>query len=152
MSDDGCINGHILSIVQHCDIAEQGELQKILHDRGYSITQATLSRRLKKLKIFKVSGLYKPSDSIEQYAPGVLSLQISESALIVLKVRPGHASGIAYLLDKKYVNYRPDDDKNSGLLGTIAGDDTVLLITNSCNDVDRVLSYLYKEFPSLRKY
>lgn len=147
MSHDAIIDGHILNIIQNNEILEQGDLQKLLQERGYDIPQATLSRRLKKLKIAKVSGIYKVIDFNQPHLPLVLNIQVSDFGLIVLHTHPGQANSLAYFLDQKYVSYSPRDTKKSGILGTIAGDDTVLLIVKSKQDIDHVLSILQKEFP-----
>ncbi|WPY00140.1 ArgR family transcriptional regulator [Candidatus Trichorickettsia mobilis] len=147
MSRSNAIDGHILSIIQSHEIHEQIDLQNMLKERGHDIPQATLSRRLKKLKIAKVSGVYKAIDLNMPTLPIVLNIQISEFGLIILHTHPGNASSLAYFIDQKYVNYRNSD---SGILGTIAGDDTILLIIKSKNDLNKVLKLLQAEFPYLR--
>ncbi|HAT5042692.1 TPA: ArgR family transcriptional regulator, partial [Legionella pneumophila] len=52
-------------------------------------------------------------------------------------------------IDRKYVSFSIKDSSNSGILGTIAGDDTVLLIIKSKSDQQKVLDILMKEFPYL---
>lgn len=146
---DRTLEGHILSIVQNYEIHEQIDLQKLLKERGYDIPQATLSRRLKKLNISKVSGVYKMVDTSHSYFPMVLNMQISEFGLIVLHTYPGHANSLAYSLDKKYVSYSPKNLKNSGILGTIAGDDSVLLIVKDKAALKNVTKILSEEFPYL---
>ncbi|WP_316353469.1 arginine repressor [Candidatus Trichorickettsia mobilis] len=147
MSRSNAIDGHILSIIQSHEIHEQIDLQNMLKERGHDIPQATLCRRLKKLKIAKVSGVYKAIDLNMPTLPIVLNIQISEFGLIVLHTHPGNASSLAYFIDQKYVSYRNSD---SGILGTIAGDDTILLIIKSKNDLNKVLKLLQEEFPYLR--
>nr|WP_241480481.1 hypothetical protein [Legionella norrlandica] len=75
----------ILSIVQTENIAEQSDLQHSLKKRGYDIPQATLSRRLKKMKIAKVSGYYKVIDYNQPGLPLVLNIQFSDFGLIILQ-------------------------------------------------------------------
>lgn len=149
MSRDTVIDGHILSIIQNHEIVEQLDLQKILKERGHEIPQATLSRRLKKLNIAKIAGIYKIIDLNMPNLPLVLNLQVSEFGLIVLHTQPGNANSLAYYIDQKYVSYHARQQKNSGILGTIAGDDTVLLIIKSKIDLKNVLSIFHKEFPYL---
>lgn len=150
MSYDNILDDHILSIVQRKEIAEQQDLQTSLRERGYDIPQATLSRRLKKLKIAKVGGIYRVVDFSMPSLPFILNLQVSDFGLIVLHTHPGHASSLAAFLDKKYVVFYPQDDNEVGLLGTIAGDDTVLVITRSKKHLMKVLALLQGEFPYLR--
>ena len=80
----------------------------------------------------------------------MLHIQISDHGLIVLQTHPGHAGSLAFYLDQTYVTYNPQQPKNSGILGTIAGDDTVLLITQGMNSVEKVLELLYKDFAYLK--
>jgi len=149
MPRNAVIDGYILSILQNYEIREQADLQKILKERGYAIPQATLSRRLKKLKIAKVEGIYKMIDLNMPNLPLVLNIQVSEFGLIILRTHPGNANSLAYFIDQKYVNYNPKSDKDSGILGTIAGDDTVLLIIRSKADLINVLNLMHMEFPYL---
>lgn len=140
------IDEHILNIVQNREIKEQSELQGVLEERGFNIPQATLSRRLKKLNVVKVSGIYKTIHTKQNNLPTVLNMQISESGLIVLHTHPGQASSLAYFLDRKYVSYSIQNIRNSGILGTIAGDDTVMLILKSNVDIPHVRSLLLQDF------
>ncbi|MFO3118009.1 ArgR family transcriptional regulator [Legionella pneumophila serogroup 1] len=147
MTHDAFLDDLILSIVQTESIAEQSDLQNSLKKRGYEIPQATLSRRLKKMKIAKVSGYYKIIDYNQPGLPLVLNVQISDFGLIILQTHPGNANSLAYYIDRKYVSFSIKDSANSGILGTIAGDDTVLLIIKSKSDQQKVLDILMKEFP-----
>lgn len=150
MSYDTVLDGHILNIVQNQEIYEQNELQAKLKERGYDIPQATLSRRLKRLHIAKVSGTYQIIDFNQPHLPIILNMQVSEFGLIVLHTHPGQANSLAIFLDQKYVTYAPKNPKNSGLMGTIAGDDTVLLITKGKKDLEKFLKLIQEEFPYLR--
>lgn len=104
-------------------------LLNILKDKGFELTQATLSRDIKELKIIKVptskgTYTYQLSDGVAQEEPspmtsfGFLSIEFS-GHLAVMKTRPGYAMAIASEIDKKASEY---------ILGTVAGDDTILLI------------------------
>ena len=150
MSYDNVLDAHILSIIQTQEIPEQSDLQNSLKERGYDIPQATLSRRLKKLKIAKVAGLYRVVDFNMPSLPLVLNIQVSEYGLIVLMTHPGNANSLASFLDKKYVAFSPQQLNKSGLIGTIAGDDTVLLVVKSKGDLQTVLDLLQEEFPYLK--
>ncbi|RUR13112.1 arginine repressor [Legionella sp. km772] len=149
MTHDGLVDDLILSIVHSEAIAEQSDLQNSLRKRGHEMPQATLSRRLKKLNIVKVSGLYKVIDYKQPGLPLVLNVQVSEFGLIVLQTHPGNANSLAYYIDRKYVSFAIHEQNNSGILGTIAGDDTVLLILKSKEDHARVYALLQEEFPYL---
>jgi transcriptional regulator of arginine metabolism len=114
------------------NISSQEELNKLLEKRGYEMTQATLSRDLKYLKVAKMpdnqSGyvyilpdkeqVVEEADLSGQGLTGLISLDFAQG-MAIMRTLPGHASSIAYTLD------------NLGayeIAGTIAGDDTILLI------------------------
>ncbi|AAS14174.1 MULTISPECIES: arginine repressor ArgR [Wolbachia] len=146
---DNTLGEHILNIIQNHEILEQSDLQTLLKERGHNIPQATLSRKLKKLKIAKVAGMYKVIDINQYRLPLILNMQISDFGLIVLHTQPGQASSLAYFLDQKYVIYSLNNSKNIGIIGTIAGDDTVLLIIKSKAELNKVLQSIYETFPYL---
>ncbi len=149
MTHEALVDDLILSIVHNEVIAEQSELQLSLKKRGYDIPQATLSRRLKKMNIVKVNGLYKVIDYKQPGLPLVLNIQVSEFGLIVVQTHPGNANSLAYYLDRKYVSFAIQEQTHSGILGTIAGDDTVLVILKSKEDKATVYTLLQEEFPYL---
>lgn len=150
MSQDAILDGHILNIIQNQEVQEQKDLQKILEYRGFSVPQATLSRRLKKLKIVKVSGVYQTVEFNQPYLPIILNMQITEYGLIVLHTHPGNGNPLAYYIDQNYVTYSPKNPKLPGVLGTIGGDDTVLLVVKSKADLENVLATLCEDFPYLK--
>ena len=132
----------IRSIVNEIDVCSQEDLQAILKKRGIVVTQATLSRDLRKLKVAKVptadgNYIYKlPENSIvrrvhtPQYVgemmstSGFLSLRVSGN-IAVVRTTPGHASSIAYHIDSANI---------PGILGTIAGDDTIFITLDEAED------------------
>lgn len=106
---------------------------RLLVAQGYDVTQATLSRDMKQLKIIK-----KPdSDSYAYSLPETLDkppLKVEFSGnLAVIKTRPGYAMGIASDIDRKTV---PE------IVGTIAGDDTILLIPREGYSREQVITAL----------
>lgn len=149
MSRHEVLDGHILNIILNHEIREQTDLQKQLKARGHDVPQATLSRHLKRLKIAKVSGIYKVIDFETPHLPLVLNLRVSEFGLIVMHTYPGSANSLAYWIDHKYVPYGPMDHKAPEIIGTVAGDDTVLLVLKKQEDLEEVLNVLYKDFPYL---
>ncbi len=126
----------IREIIANQNINNQEDLQKALQARGISVTQATLSRDLKQMRIAKVSapdGGYRyivTNDKIggepmkagisdnSTLVNGVLNMECSE-VLAVIKTTPGLAGSIAYNID---IAALPE------IMGTIAGDDTILVI------------------------
>ncbi len=147
MAHDTIIDSQILNIIQSHAIREQMELQDMLEKNGYNIPQATLSRRLKKLKVAKVQGVYKLVDLSLPKNPSILNIRVSEFGSIVLHTYPGHGASLAYIIDRKYVSFSPQDFlKERGILGTIAGDDTVMVIVRGKSDIKSVVNILSEEF------
>ncbi len=121
----------IRRIITEQKLSSQEELLKILEGEGLIITQATLSRDLKVLKVGKVPDAaggyyYVLSETegeslggyIEDFKRGCLSIAFSGN-LGVIKTLVGHADTVAVALDRLDL---PE------ILGTIAGDDTILII------------------------
>lgn len=147
MSHNNAIECHIIEIIKKYRICEQIELQKLLKEQGLMIPQATLSRRLKKLKIVKIDGVYNMLESEKSIKPFILEMEISEWGIVVLRTLPGHAGSVAYFFDQKYVCH--SYSKKSGIIGTIAGDDTVLIIIKSKNNLADVIHMIKKDFPDM---
>ena len=107
-------------------IRNQDDLIKSLADKGMIVTQATLSRDMKELKIVKkhdennryVYSLPDAQTTAEANETGQPRIEFS-GHLAVIKTRPGYAMAIAAEIDK----HNPPE-----IAGTIAGDDTVLII------------------------
>jgi transcriptional regulator of arginine metabolism len=122
----------IEELVKTYVLTNQEDLLPLLREKGFEVTQATLSRDMKQLKIIKspdAEGNYVytlPSKTSysemlinsELITRGFLSLDFSDK-LGVIKTRPGYAMGIASDIDNRLSN---------AVLGTIAGDDTILII------------------------
>lgn len=124
----------ILTLISDKPIRNQSELLRELESSGVSMTQSTLSRELKALGIVKApdaDGGYRYTTG-EPSGRGPLSALMAfvrkiERAknLIVVRTPPGNAQGVAHGLDE--VAW-------SEVMGTIAGDDTILLICRSDKD------------------
>ena len=128
----------IVDILTHNSIGSQEELANILAERGYNVTQATLSRDLKMLKTTKVPtdmGTYMyilpDSNSLKDkllasgqiamnsnYQSGFVSLEFSGN-IAVIKTRNGYAPGLAYDID---MSRAPE------IIGTIPGSDTIFAV------------------------
>lgn len=150
LAHDQVVDGHIVHIVQQQEIKEQSHLARELQKRGFDLPQATLSRRLKKLNVVKVGGAYKVLSQPTAVLPQVLSVKKSDFGFLVLHTHPGNANSLAYYFDQKYVAYHENEKTDSHLLGTIAGDDTVLVLLKNAQSADIVLSLLRADFPYLQ--
>ena len=135
----------ILDIIQAGPVFSQDELAARLREAGISSTQATLSRDLKALRISKVpgEGYVVPargrSLSVD-FTSGILRIQFSAN-LGVIRTRPGLANAVAVLIDNHMV---------FPVLGTIAGDDTILLILREGSTPEGVLDALTSLFPEIK--
>src|SRR5881628_1358563 len=122
--------GQILRLVTGQRIASQEELRRRLAAQKMRVTQATLSRDLQELRLVKTQEGYKPATVLpEESAPlpplaralGEFLLDIRPAEnLLVLKTPPSGAQPLAAAVDGA---------KFTEIAGTIAGDDTVLIIT-----------------------
>ena len=131
----------ITSLLRAQRIESQEHLQELLSERGVQVAQATLSRDLKALGVMKgpsgyvlaedlggyASPLGEPDAASEnpalQRAIGMFVVRVDAGGtLVVLRTGPGHAQVVALEFDR-----RPPE----GLMGTIAGDDTIFLAMKS---------------------
>ena len=123
-------------LISKFGLSDQKCIQHELEKQGIKTTQATISRDLQELGVVKVptgTGLYKyeiiekPSSDIVWdrlkilFNNFVVEIQ-STNNLILIKTTPGNANGVASLIDKL---------QHEDILGTIAGDDTILLVVTN---------------------
>lgn len=144
----------IKELITSRKISSQEELLGLLDDRGLNYTQATLSRDLKFLKVNKIADpekgyVYKlpenqavTNDLAESYASqGFISLQFANN-MAVIKTIPGYASSIASLIDRA----NPFE-----IVGTIAGDDTILIIPHDNVSESDIVNALVLIIPELKE-
>lgn len=135
----------ILEIINARVVSSQEDLRKMLLQRGWDVTQATLSRDLRELRLARVptpeGARYAITDgSIEESRAALdtllpqLFLRIEGvSEMLVLRTVPGGAQPIAAALD---------GEAWSDILGTVGGDDTILIICRSVAARERVMRRL----------
>ena len=129
-----------------------------MQHEGFNLTQATLSRDLKQLKVAKASTLsgqyiyvlpnetmYKrvsTASSIREMmkVPGFLSINFSGN-MGVIKTRPGYASAIAFSIDRSDIPQ---------ILGTIAGDDTIFIVIKEGVSSQEVVEALSGVVPDMK--
>ena len=142
----------IRRIVTEHPVASQERLTELLRHEGFPVTQATLSRDLKRLGIGKAPTAdgrytYLPSEAevkpgtdgtyIQDFKRGLLAVEFSGS-FGLMRTLPGHASSVASALDHLHVQE---------VLGTIAGDDTVLVVPRDGVTPTRLLRALRARIP-----
>ena len=135
----------ILEIIRSAPVYSQEELALRLKEAGITSTQATLSRDLNALKISKIPGegyviLMQNHPPTTDLSSGVLRIQFS-GQMAVLKTRPGLASAVAALIDTQ---------SSRTIIGTLAGDDTILLIGRIDATQADVLDALSPIFPDIK--
>ena len=121
----------IIQLIRERPVTNQNELVKLLRSAGIPATQATVSRDLEDLGAVKVRREGKIAYALPTEAPApvgdVLRRMLTESVLsmessgnlLVIKTPPGHAGMVAAALDRGELE---------GIAGTIAGDDTILIV------------------------
>lgn len=146
----------IRKIISKNKVHSQEELLAVLKQKGYGLTQATLSRDLKFLQVAKVPHpvkgyVYeipdngqvqkKPKHLRENYlADGFMSLQFSGN-IAVMKTLPGYASSFAVVIDGA---------RQWEILGTIAGDDTILIVQREGTTKNDLINALVSIMPKLK--
>jgi len=145
-------------IISSQELGSQDELLEALKKEGFQLTQATLSRDLKQLKVAKAAtmrGNYVyvlPNETMYKrvstprsvhemmQVPGFMSINFSGN-MGVIRTRPGYASSIAYNIDNSHIEE---------ILGTIAGDDTIFIVIRQGVTKDEVIEALSQVVPNMR--
>lgn len=142
----------IIAIIKEQVIGTQEELGEALKSKGVLVTQATLSRDIKELGLIKIptpDGYYRyslpqdrtPGDVLRRaqrmFSDAVVSIDFAEN-LLVVKTTGGSAQGVAAALD---------DLDWPEVVGTVAGDNTILMVIRSKEAVSAIL----KRFNQLRR-
>ena len=145
-------------IISSQQLGSQDELLNALQKEGFKLTQATLSRDLKQLKVAKAASMsgnyvyvlpnetrYKrvsTPNSIREMmrVPGFISINFSGN-MGIIKTRPGYASSIAWNIDNSDV---PE------ILGTIAGDDTIFIVIKEGVKHQQVVEALSDIVPNMK--
>ena len=138
----------ILDIIDKNDIETQEDLAEALRETGYEVTQATISRDIKELRLVKVltpNNTYKyatvdkadkvmTNRFIRVFSEAVLSI-VAANNLIIIKTLSGSAHAAGNTIDSM---------RWPEIVGSIAGDDTILVVAPD-NDAAQVLVAKFKE-------
>jgi transcriptional regulator of arginine metabolism len=135
----------ILNLIEEVEIGTQEDLTEILNQRGYNVSQATISRDIKELNLVKAEGKKLKNKYVKLYATEMVSPKIIElfkhvtlsisgvNNLIVIKTLTGNAGSAGMALDQMSFPQ---------VIGSIAGDDTLLVITKSEADANLIIKSL----------
>ena len=136
----------IKELIQQYDIDTQEELASRLNEAGFKVTQATVSRDIRALKMMKVTGKdgksryvilqELPTELGEKYTrvlhDALLTIDQGQN-ILVIRTGPGMAMGVAAALDA--LNWEE-------ILGSIAGDDTVMCVARTLEEASSVAERL----------
>ena len=145
-------------LISSKEMGSQEEVMQALKSEGFPITQATLSRDMKQLRIAKASSMngksvyVLPNETMYKRVrkPKAATILLQTSGFVslnyagnlgVIKTRPGYASSIAYNID---VSNLPE------ILGTIAGDDTIFIVLKEGSSKEEFEKGLESLIPSLK--
>lgn len=143
------LNRHskILELIGKYEIETQKELANYLKEAGFSVTQATISRDIRELKLIKVLGehgrqRYVVAQGQEEYSDkyirvlkdGLLSMDMAQNILVIRTVS-GMAMAVGAALDAMHFNE---------IVGCIAGDDTIMCAVRSVEDTVLVMDKIRK--------
>lgn len=132
----------ILKLINENPISTQEELLELLHLNGFDVTQATVSRDIKELKLVKTTnndGKYSyrfAQDAEEDETPKHTSI-LSSSVInvryacnmVCILCNPGMAQAVCFSIDEM---------KSENIIGTLAGDDTIFVMCPNENDAKKV--------------
>ena len=138
----------IIELIHQYEIETQEELAARLHEAGYSVTQATISRDIRELNLTKVTGrnghshyeiIHNSKQNLsEKYSrvlrDAFLSMDMAQN-ILVIKTVPGMAMAMAAALDE--LNWKE-------IVGCIAGDDTVMCAVKTADDTLLIMERLRK--------
>ena len=140
----------ILELIAENEIETQEEIARLLNESGYNVTQATVSRDLRELKLTKVTVERGRQKYIELQQTGTENKMIDKYVrilqngfvsvdnamnIIVIRTVAGMAMAVAAALDALHID---------GIVGCIAGDDTIMCAVRTLKDTENVIKKLRK--------
>lgn len=135
----------ILSIISEFEIENQDILQKKLMERGYKVTQATISRDINELNLEKsisdngISCYMRAQRASSAHLENIFRQSVIKidcaGNIVCVKCRSGLASAACATLDSVNIDY---------VVGTIAGDDTFFILVRTENDAKTLITFLRK--------
>lgn len=138
--------GAIRRIISENEISTQEELTQKLNEYGFDVSQATVSRDINQLDLIKVEGKAKKtiyhqaemldseiSQKIKDLFKQITVSIVAANNLIVIKTLNGNGSSAGMAVDQMHIKQ---------ILGTVAGDDTLLIVTKTNSDAEIVVKIL----------
>lgn len=140
----------ILELIAENEVETQEEIARLLNESGYNVTQATVSRDLRELKLTKVTVERGRQKYIELQQPGKENMMIDKYVrilqngfvsvdnamnIIVIRTVAGMAMAVAAALDALHID---------GIVGSIAGDDTIMCAVRTLKDTENVIKKLHR--------
>ena len=128
----------VLDLIRANRIATQEDLSAMLEGKGVTATQSSISRDLVELGVIKVNGIYAlPENRAEANPFGVKTLETAGANLIVAKCELGLASAVCVKLDAAEID---------GIVGTIAGEDTIFIAVKDAREQKAVIKKIWEIF------
>lgn len=134
----------ILRLLRGSAVRKQEEIVDLLKQQGFPVTQSSVSRDLRDLGVLKAGGRYLPPDAtqrslddfgtLRQFVRGIAT---AGTSLTVLRTTIGAAQSVAIAIDKA---------EWSEIVGTISGDDTIFIATDSAAAQTAVVARLRELF------
>lgn len=133
-------HAQILEVIKEHRVTSQEALRELLLERGIEVTQATLSRDIRELRLVKVPGAdgaahyslpeeWESTPSLESLLPTLLQSVDGVGNLLVVRTMKGGAQTVAAGIDW---------EEWPEILGTLAGDDTILIVLKEASQLDAI--------------
>lgn len=127
----------LLSLIRAKRIGTQEDLRAHLERAGVPATQSSVSRDLEELGVIKHHGAYALPHANGDSARGLVSLDVAGDVLVVAKCLPGRASAVAVDID---------DAALPGIVGTLAGEDTIFIAAHDQKSQRAVMKKIWELF------
>jgi len=129
----------LTQILRSKTVGCQKELVDKLQKRGFETTQSSISRDLKRIGAIKVHGVYQMPNIAPGDSPKVERLDVAMAGdhLTIIRTAAGDASRVALLIDGAQI---------PGVVGTVAGDDTIFVAVSGHKDQPRIHNHIFSLF------
>lgn len=140
MSSKSARQAAVLDVIRTRRVTSQDQLRQLLGKAGFAVTQATVSRDIRELRLVKVPGAegtghytlpeeWESTPPLKSLLPSLYASAVGTGNLLVVRTMTGGAQAVALAIDW---------EDWPEVLGTIAGDDTILVICRESDQVPKV--------------